>query len=115
MLYNRGSPNLEDSAVYQLTTKETVSNGIKRVAQEELDRAIAQLSGQTEESHEEAIHDARKRLKKLRALLRLVRDRLGQDAYERENLCFRDAARKLSDCAMPRCTWNPGLVAGRGC
>jgi CHAD domain-containing protein len=35
-------------------------------------------------------------MKKLRAVLRLARDELGDDVYRRENECFRDAARQLS-------------------
>src|SRR2546423_11834020 len=35
-------------------------------------------------------------MKKLRALLRLARDELGDEVYRRENECFRDAARRLS-------------------
>jgi CHAD domain-containing protein len=44
----------------------------------------------------EDIHDARKRCKKLRGLLRLVRGDLGRTAYRRENIAFRDVARALS-------------------
>jgi CHAD domain-containing protein len=42
------------------------------------------------------IHDVRKRLKHCRALLRLLRRSLGQDAYRRENVRLRDAARPLT-------------------
>jgi CHAD domain-containing protein len=42
------------------------------------------------------IHDVRKRLKHCRALLRLLRGSLGQDAYRRENVRLRDAARPLT-------------------
>src|SRR5205807_1138854 len=42
-------------------------------------------------------HDARKRFKKIRAALRLWRDALRPKDYRRENLCFRDAARPLTE------------------
>ena len=44
----------------------------------------------------EAVHEARKDLKKLRALVRMARGELGDDTYRRENACFRDAARELA-------------------
>lgn len=43
-----------------------------------------------------AIHDARKRIKRARAGLRLVRGTLGRKRYRKENLRLRDAARPLS-------------------
>ena len=45
----------------------------------------------------EAVHEARKDLKKLRSALKLVRPVLGEKAYRRENERFRDVARELSD------------------
>src|SRR6202795_3516136 len=41
------------------------------------------------------IHDIRKRLKHCRALLRLLRKSLGNDAYQVENAQLRDAVRPL--------------------
>ena len=43
-----------------------------------------------------AIHGARKDLKKLRAVLRLVREELGEKTFKRENRRYRDAAQLLS-------------------
>ncbi len=48
------------------------------------------------ESADKAVHEARKDLKKLRSVLRLVRDEVGEEAYQRENTRFRDAGRMLS-------------------
>jgi CHAD domain-containing protein len=42
------------------------------------------------------VHDARKDMKKLRALLRLVRGEVGEKVFTREADTFRDAARELS-------------------
>jgi len=44
----------------------------------------------------EAVHDVRKRFKKVRAALRLLREAIGDDAYHDTNLAFRDAARPLT-------------------
>jgi CHAD domain-containing protein len=45
----------------------------------------------------EAVHEARKDMKKLRATLKLVRPRLAGETYRRENRRFRDAGRALSE------------------
>src|SRR5262249_43700516 len=46
---------------------------------------------------DDVVHDARKRLKKARALLRLLREALGSRTYGRENVCLRDAALPLTE------------------
>src|SRR5262249_3385268 len=45
----------------------------------------------------EAVHGVRKRLKKVRALLKLLRNGLGKKLSKRENLRLRDAARPLTE------------------
>jgi CHAD domain-containing protein len=45
----------------------------------------------------EAVHEARKDMKKLRSVLRLVRPVIGDSVYRQENRRFRDAGRILSD------------------
>ena len=42
------------------------------------------------------MHQVRKRLKKTRAVLRLVRDSLGKNLYKSENVCFRDIGRSIA-------------------
>ncbi|SKA06929.1 CHAD domain-containing protein [Consotaella salsifontis] len=67
----------------------------RRLAEQELKRASADLAAPEGAEREEGIHEARKRLKHLRALLRLVRR--GHAAfYKTENTRYRDAARRLS-------------------
>ncbi len=82
---------------YQLKAKESVETNIKRIVLEQLEKAIVQLSNQTPESRGEAVHDARKRFKKIRSVLRLVQDELGKKVYKQENSCYRDAGRHLSE------------------
>jgi CHAD domain-containing protein len=84
------------SRKYRLKRGEPLPDGIARIARGRIDDAIDELSGQTDSSPEEAVHNARKDLKKLRALLRLARGELGTSVYRRENTCFRDAAAALS-------------------
>ena len=42
------------------------------------------------------MHETRKALKRLRALVRLLREELGEQAFERENAALRDVARRLA-------------------
>jgi CHAD domain-containing protein len=66
------------------------------VASGRLDDALEHLGDGLDENVVTAIHEARKDLKKARAVLRLVRDQLGEEVYQRENARLRDAGRTLS-------------------
>lgn len=82
---------------YRFKRHESLAPGFERVAREELEGAISDLGADTGTSpHSEGIHDARRRLKKLRALLRLMRPALGDGLYRRDNATARDAGRNLS-------------------
>ena len=85
-----------DSRAYRLKAEESLPHAVGRVARGRIDHAIDELRGKSDSTPEEAVHEARKDMKKLRALLRLSRSELGKAAYRRENVCFRDAARELS-------------------
>jgi CHAD domain-containing protein len=91
----RGS--MEDrSLAFQLKAGESASKGIKRIARDQIDKALEGLTGKTGAEPEEVVHDARKRFKKVRALLRLARRGIGRRVYDRENARLRDAGRPLS-------------------
>jgi len=79
---------------YRLEPHEPLSEGLKRVAAEELESAHKGLTGDGE--RDKAVHEARKSFKKLRAVLRLVRSDLGGKRYRDLNTRFRDAGRELS-------------------
>jgi CHAD domain-containing protein len=85
-----------DAREYRFKRREPLPEAIARVARGRVDDAIDELNGTTDSSPEEAVHNARKDMKKLRALLRLVRGELGKSVYQRENACFRDAAAALA-------------------
>jgi CHAD domain-containing protein len=74
---------------------EPVSRAVTRIAREQIDGALAALKLDAEPAPE-AVHDARKRFKRVRALLRLVREPLGRKLFKRENRAFRGAGRPLS-------------------
>jgi CHAD domain-containing protein len=80
---------------FRLKDDESVAEGVKRIALEQMNETIDQLTGQSDDPAE-AVHEARKQFKKLRAILRLVRNDLGEEIYRRENVFFRDAGRRLS-------------------
>lgn len=80
---------------YRLSLGDPLPDAVRACAREQLDGAIAELE-QPGEDPARAVHQARKHLKKARALLRLVRPALGRRAYRAENDALRDAAAQLS-------------------
>jgi CHAD domain-containing protein len=91
-----GADGSFDSDAYRLLDREPVAAGMTRVIAAQVDDAIAQLRGETDADHAEAIHEARKDIKKVRSALRLVREPLGDDVWRRENDHYREVARTLS-------------------
>lgn len=67
----------------------------RRIAGEQLDKAIEELADSSRNPHE-AIHQLRKRCKKMRGLLRLMKGGLGR-RYAMENRWFRDCAKSFSE------------------
>jgi CHAD domain-containing protein len=80
---------------YRFEQEEAIADGIKRIALEKIDEALSELTSPSDDA-DEATHEARKCFKKVRAVLRLVRDTVGNQVYRAENLCYRDAGRQLS-------------------
>ncbi len=70
---------------------------VRRVAGARVDSAVTSLRQVPGGDRADAIHTARKDMKKLRAVLTLVRGELGGKTYRRESARFRDAAKKLSE------------------
>src|SRR5262245_51916833 len=81
---------------YRIDPGEPVPDEVRRVARGRIEHALDELRGRSDSTREEAVHEARKDMKKLRALLRLVRGELGERVYSAENACFRDIARELA-------------------
>jgi CHAD domain-containing protein len=79
---------------YSFQLPESVPDGIRRMAGEQVEKALGNLVRPVEDP-DGAIHDTRKRFKKVRALLRLVRKELGSDVYSPENREYRDLGRLL--------------------
>jgi CHAD domain-containing protein len=81
---------------YRLELDEDVRDGIVRCAREQLDRAVSELSERITDDPVDAVHSARKAVKKERSLLRLVRGSMAPKQRRRENAALRAAARELS-------------------
>jgi CHAD domain-containing protein len=81
---------------FEIKQDESVQRGARRIAKDEIAYVEKAMGHRRRISHDKAVHAARKGLKKLRALTRIVRDSIGQRAYQRENRAFRDAGRALS-------------------
>ncbi len=79
---------------YRLKLKEPLVKGVRRIAAEQLANAATRL--QADGDPESGIHEARKSLKRTRALLRLVRPGLGETQFRKSNDRLRDIARALS-------------------
>ena len=71
------------------------ARSVRRIVRREAAKALKRVQA-GDPPPDVAIHDARKRLKRVRAALRLVRKDLGSRRFRHENEVFRDAARPLS-------------------
>jgi CHAD domain-containing protein len=92
------SPGRRDDSrrAYRLRVDEPVPDGIRRIARGQLELARDELSSAPQHAQAKAVHETRKRLKRLRACVRLARDAVGEATYERENVAFRTTARCLA-------------------
>jgi len=85
------------SRTYRLRKEESATEGMRRIALGRAEKAVERLREAPRlEDPSDCIHGARKDLKKLRAVLRLLRRALGDDLYRIENDRYREAGRLLS-------------------
>jgi CHAD domain-containing protein len=119
-------PAVKKRPPYRIEPDEKVGPAVRRVAAAQLDLA-RDLLREPEDPAGEAVHDARKALKRTRALLRLSRHLLGTETFQRENHNLRDAGLALSgvrDAQVLRETllklgvdlgdWPPAPLGGSG-
>lgn len=93
-------PDLEDLAVFdtslQLGDSEPLAAGVKRVTLDQLElaaRGFFEPQGQVGA----AVHESRKAVKRVRAMLRLVSGELSGRVFDFENRSLRDTARLVAD------------------
>ncbi len=79
---------------YRFKTNEPLAKGFRRVASQQIGAAEKRLAMPVVDPVQ--VHEARKNLKRTRALLRLMRPALGEVVFKRENIRLRDAGQQLS-------------------
>lgn len=85
------------SRSYRLKSKESPTKGIRRIALGRAEKAVEELNdARNGTDFATSVHAARKDLKKLRGVLRLVRGELSEEVYRTENQRYRDAGRQLA-------------------
>src|SRR6476660_1348778 len=77
-----------------LRSKESIATGIARSIRGQIKRSLDDLD---ELNAEGAVHELRKRLKRTRALLRLVRAQIGDKAFHKLDACMRDSGHQVAD------------------
>lgn len=81
---------------FRLHAGEPLASGLKRLSIAEIDTAVSGFYD-GEEAFRDAVHEGRKSMKRIRALLRLVRFEVGERVYQFENAVIRDTARLTSE------------------
>jgi hypothetical protein len=93
--------------------REPLGHAFQRMALAQVDITLELLSAEHTGSIERTVHETRKALKRLRALLRLLEHELGERAFARESAALRDVAQRLAearDAAVMLATLD-GLIA----
>lgn len=80
---------------FPLNQTESLRSGCRRAARRELHKTLAQLK--TMADRDETVHEVRRRIKRVRAILRFVRCGMPHKQYQRENRKLRNLARPLND------------------
>jgi CHAD domain-containing protein len=87
--------NLHSTMAFRFENYETPIDGVRRIASERLEEAITAANTKPRPSPQD-VHEIRKDLKSLRALVQLARGNMVKTARSQENLVLRDAGRTLS-------------------
>jgi CHAD domain-containing protein len=80
-----------------LKNKESVDKDIKRILNDQIGIAKSYMENESDNNFDESIHEARKCIKRIRAVIRLIRDDIGRQNYRKENFFFRDINRNMSE------------------
>ena len=82
------------SMSFRLSSPETIPSDLRRLVEDELDTALTAYTCTDQLGLR--VHEARRALKRARAVLRLIQSQLGEVAYRRENSVCRKAGRALA-------------------
>jgi CHAD domain-containing protein len=80
---------------FSISKREDVKQNISRILLGQIDYILHHCEGNEADIHI-SIHEIRKSIKRIRAVLRLIREEIGYSTYYRENVFFRDISRKIS-------------------
>src|SRR5512133_1025716 len=81
---------------YQLRRNQTLGANLRRICQKQVEGALEIVRGERE-TNDTPVHETRKHLKKARAALQMVSDEIGRPRFKKQDHCFRDIARLISD------------------
>jgi CHAD domain-containing protein len=81
---------------FRISERESVKETINRILYEQIDSILENCENKQDDFHK-SIHDIRKSIKRIRAVLRLVREEIGYSSYYRENVFYRDINRSTSE------------------
>jgi hypothetical protein len=100
---------------YRLDPAQPVVDEVRRVAAHQLTLAIARLTSGGDAAHDDSVHTARRHIKKVRALIRLVRPALASrsPAVDRRLRAVNRLLAPISDAQatvamLPRVVWRDG-------
>jgi CHAD domain-containing protein len=82
---------------FKLKPNESLRKGLRRIIRKQIDGALKVLTAARRKARDEAVHEARKSIKKVRAVLRLIRPEIGSGTYRKANTALRDTARPLTE------------------
>ncbi len=97
----RKSSSKSKASGFSLKPGRSFQADVGRIVCRQLDKALRDLC-RLGATADEAIHNVRKRFKRVRAVLRLVRGELGNQLYRQENESLRDAAAAFSEVRNAR-------------
>jgi CHAD domain-containing protein len=82
-----------DAMPFHFKRKESVRKAVRRMCGERLDDALGMID---RAAGFDAVHNVRREIKKLRAVLRLIRADIGNDIYHERTHALREAAQRLT-------------------
>lgn len=86
---------------YRINFQADIQTDVIRIISEQIHHTYQKIND-PDMNFDDKVHDARKHLKKIRALLRLIRYDIGKANYRSENTFYRDIGRKMSDMREAR-------------
>jgi CHAD domain-containing protein len=81
---------------YQLRCNQSLGANLRRICRKQVENALQIVRGEADAKNT-PVHQTRKHLKKARAALQLAADEIGRSRFKKQDHCFRDIARRISD------------------